>query len=235
MHPSFSDIILLDALGLKVERGSDMCDFSCLPRVAYLGDLCFQEPSIAKQIWIDQISQTIPQIDSVQIILFALNTPDNELPSIQQSGELKKRVIDFYYDNIIQFSQSQIFTMLDYLYFGDEITEKEDFKVNQNKQDDFNEIHGIPQPLRSAALQLFNKAMSLGMTKDVESCTFRALDRMITVAMIRQRGDNDIQKNQSAQNTGKFYVACEEIHDRLMKEKEDNDLRNAEQVSEEEK
>lgn len=198
LHPSFEDIILLDALGLKVERGSDMWDFSCLPRVAYLGDLCFYEPSIAKQIWIDSVQSSIPGIDNIKLILFALNTPDQELSSLGDNNELKKKVIDFYYDNIIQFSQSQVFTMLDYLYFGDEITDKEDFKIDSSKQEDFRKIHNIPYPIRSAALQLFNKAMSLGMPSDVKFNTYQALDRMITVAMIRQRGDNDIQKNERA-------------------------------------
>lgn len=48
LKPTFDDVIRLNALGLKVEHGSEACEFSAVPRVAFLGDYTLFEPTVFK-------------------------------------------------------------------------------------------------------------------------------------------------------------------------------------------
>lgn len=55
LEPTFDDIIRLNDLGLRVERGSDMFSFSAVPRMAFLGDRILREPTVAKRYWLDTV------------------------------------------------------------------------------------------------------------------------------------------------------------------------------------
>ena len=84
LKPTFKDIIALNNLGLKVERGAEAFSFAACPRIAFLGDHILREPTIAKRIWIDTVGETFS--DNYQTRLFfmcyALNCPDAELPDV---------------------------------------------------------------------------------------------------------------------------------------------------------
>lgn len=59
LHPSVDDIIKLNALGLKVEKGSEAYNFAACPRVAFLGDWTLFEPTVGKRIWMDTARQLL--------------------------------------------------------------------------------------------------------------------------------------------------------------------------------
>lgn len=82
LKPQLDDLITLNALGLKVEHGSEAYDFAAVPRVAFLGDATMFEPTVGKRIWIDKASQLIKDDFQTQLYFtaFSLNCPDNELP-----------------------------------------------------------------------------------------------------------------------------------------------------------
>lgn len=92
LHPSFEDIIHLNALGLEIEKGDDMYDFSVLPRTAFIGDYVFYEPTIAKRLWLEQASNLVSQEDNslLYLILFVCHYEVNEYPSLKDTNILQK-------------------------------------------------------------------------------------------------------------------------------------------------
>ena len=48
------DVVRLNALGLRVERGRDSSAFYCAPRVAFLGDNVLHEPELGGEMWLRQ-------------------------------------------------------------------------------------------------------------------------------------------------------------------------------------
>lgn len=79
LKPTFDDIVLLNALGLKVERSSDMYCFAASPRVAFLGDNVLREPTVGKRAWMDEAGQLLSDDfqTNLYFIAWALNCPDD--------------------------------------------------------------------------------------------------------------------------------------------------------------
>ncbi len=79
LKPTVDDIILINNLGLEVERGSDMFSFSACPRLAFLGDNILREPTVAKRLWIDEAQRLFANTleSRVYVLTYALGTPDD--------------------------------------------------------------------------------------------------------------------------------------------------------------
>lgn len=79
LKPTVEDIVLLNNLGLQIEKGSDMFSFSACPRIAFLGDNILREPTVAKRLWLDEVQRLFS--DSVEtkiyVIAYTLGTPDD--------------------------------------------------------------------------------------------------------------------------------------------------------------
>ena len=68
VHPS--DVIRLNALGLRIEKQPDF-RFSCLPRVALCGDIRFQQPTIEQDIFLDTTLQLFSKDEGTVLALEA--------------------------------------------------------------------------------------------------------------------------------------------------------------------
>lgn len=79
LKPTVDDIVLLNNLGLQIERGSDMFSFSACPRVAFLGDNILREPTVAKRLWLDEVKRLFADTveTTVYVIAYTLGTPDD--------------------------------------------------------------------------------------------------------------------------------------------------------------
>lgn len=91
LRPTFDDIVKVNNLGLAVERGSDMFDFSACPRAAFLGDNILWEPTLRKRIWIDAAFQVVgaETLESrIYVLAYALSTPNEELSPLTKKGKL---------------------------------------------------------------------------------------------------------------------------------------------------
>lgn len=79
LAPTVDDIVLLNNLGLQIERGSDMFSFSACPRVAFLGDSILREPTVAKRLWLDEVQRLFSDTieTKVYVIAYTLGTPDD--------------------------------------------------------------------------------------------------------------------------------------------------------------
>lgn len=221
LDPTFEDIILLNALGLKLEKNGESYNFSAVPRVAFLGDICLWQPTVAKRIWMDYASKLISDnfISQVSFTAYALNCPDDELPQLKETKTLNNEIKKFYDENLIQFSDTQILAAIEYALKGNLPTTDEDwYKTDDEAKKTLEQIYDLPCELKSMAKQLLSEAMSYGIDEKVKyDVTLDELERMITVAAIHS--GVDVIKNEHAQNTAKFYSASGTIHNRLLNEK----------------
>lgn len=224
LKPTFDDIVLLNNLGLQVERGTEMYSFSACPRMAFLGDNILRQPTIAKQMWIDQAQCLFAETleSRVYILAYALGTPDDSLPSLSNQKEIKQAVLKFRDDVLINYTDTQIMCAIDYVLNGI----KPDLKLPPDATDEekdeikkLESVYDIPDAAHSMAKQLLLQAMSKKIPAEVANfAMIEDLEHMIAIAAMTN--GVDVLKNEHTKRAGNFYVAAGRIHERLTKEKE---------------
>ena len=156
LKPSVEDIVLLNNLGLQVERGSDMFSFSACPRMAFLGDVILREPTIAKRIWLDQAQQLFADTTETRIyvIAYTLGTPDGELPGLNDRKKVEAAVKKFRDDVLLKCTETQILAAIDYTLNGN----KPDLDIPPDASDEekkekerVEEVYEVPGENKSIA------------------------------------------------------------------------------------
>lgn len=216
LKPTVEDIVLVNNLGLQVERGSDMFNFSACPRAAFLGDNILWEPTLKKRMWIDAATQVVDaesMESKIYVLAYALATPNDELAPLTKTSKLKKDIVKFRDEVLVDFTDTQIVAAIDWCLNGI----KPDLEVKELKQ-----VMDVPDEdgqASSIAKQLLLEAISDGMSDKVQDyALLDDLKNMIVVAAMYK--GVDVLKNEHTKNAGRFYVACGKIHTRLLEEKE---------------
>ena len=108
LKPTVEDIVRLNALGLKVENGAEAYDFAACPRVAFLGDYMLFEPTVGKRAWMDTAKQALRDDYQTQLyfVAWALNCPDDELPSASNVKCLMERIKKFAEEVLVDFTET---------------------------------------------------------------------------------------------------------------------------------
>ena len=218
LSPSFDDIILLNALGLKIERAADSYQFSACPRVAYLGDWILREPTVGKRVWMDEMSQLLNNDFQTHLyfVAWALNCSDNELPQVDNVKKLMDAVKKFAQEVLVNFTTTQILMAVDYALNGNDPTAGESY--NDEEKSAKEEATVPPDEIQSQARQLIVEAFTHGIAKDAaDIVTLPQLEGMIICAAMASGVDliKDIKNNA----LGEFYTAAGRIHTRLENEK----------------
>ena len=179
LSPSFDDIVRLNDLGLKVEGGSNAFEFGNAPRISFLGDYAFHEPTVAKRMWLEQAMKLMKDDFQNQIALtaYALNTPSGELPRLDSVRVLVGKVRKFRDEVLSCFTETQILRCLEYALRGDEGDDDGHGMENESKD--------IPEGLMSVSRQLMVEALSYGIDDDVKyDVTLPQLERIVTLAAL---------------------------------------------------
>lgn len=222
LKPTFDDIITLNNLGLKVERGSETFSFAACPRIAFLGDYILREPTIAKRIWIDTVGKFFNGNYQTKLFFmcYALNCLDSELPEINNIAKLKEHVVKFRDEVLIRFTETQLIFAIDYVLNGNkpDFNSFPDDESRKVAEDEFAKIYDVPDETLSEAKQLLLQALSQGIDDKVKyEATMTDLERMIIVASLYD--GVDVLKNEHTKWAGRFYVVSGKIHERLLEEK----------------
>lgn len=222
LNPTVEDIVLVNNLGLQIERGSDMFSFSACPRIAFLGDIMLREPVIAKRIWIDEASRLFADTmeTKIYVLAYALGTPDNELPSITDKRGIEKGIVKFRDDVLMKFTDTQILAAIDYVLNGTKPDLELPPDASEEKKEDvkkLHEIYDVPAEDHSLAKQLLLQALAQKVPAEVANYALvEDLERMVLVAAMTE--GVDVLKNEHTKASGRFYVAVGRIHERLVKE-----------------
>lgn len=92
------DIIRLNALGVKAEKGRSSVSFYALPRCCFLGGFCFREPTIGHEVWYSDVSREFEADDNVTdffLNAFMLSRDVEELPKSTNIPEVKYQLEKF--------------------------------------------------------------------------------------------------------------------------------------------
>ncbi len=222
LNPTVEDIVLVNNLGLQIERGSDMFSFSACPRIAFLGDIMLREPVIAKRIWIDEASRLFADTmeTKIYVLAYALGTPDNELPSITDKRGIEKGIVKFRDDVLMKYTDTQILAAIDYVLNGTKPDLELPPDASEEKKEEvkkLHEIYDVPAEDHSLAKQLLLQALAQKVPAEVANYALvEDLERMVLVAAMTE--GVDVLKNEHTKASGRFYVAVGRIHERLVKE-----------------
>ena len=222
LKPTVDDIVLLNNLGLQVERGSDMFSFSACPRVAFLGDHVLREPTVAKRLWLDQAQQLFA--DNVEtrlyVVAYTLGTADGELPSLTNKKDVEDAVAKYRDDVLMKCTETQILMAVDYVMNGNRPDLELPPDAPEELKKEAEEVYEIPGEDSSVAKQLLLQALASRIP--AEAAEYALLDDLERMTMVAAMQDGaDVVKNEHAKNAGRFYVAAGRIHERLAKEKEE--------------
>ena len=119
------DIVRLNALGLKVERASRAAEFVAVPRLAFLGDVSFREPTIGDEEWLAVAGQSYnldnPETETL-VVAACLSTRHADLPDprdVRAVGKLLKR---FRKGPVCRYTRAQLAAALEYALYGNDAT-----------------------------------------------------------------------------------------------------------------
>ena len=117
------EIIRLNALGLRYDYSKSGADMRIMPRVAWLGDIAFREPTIGHEIWMYDASELFDFDNGetrVKVRAYCLATPPLELPPMTEGIlNIKKKVQKFCREKLSQWTLGQVATALMFAEYGD--------------------------------------------------------------------------------------------------------------------
>ena len=166
LNPTFDDIVLLNALGLKAERTSGMYCFAASPRISFLGDWVLREPTVGKRAWMDEAKQLLDDDFRTHLYFtaWALNCPDNELPKLTKAKYVIDEVKKFAQEVLVDFTTTQILMAIDYALNGDDYVES----YTPDEKEAKAEVTVPPSEIMSEARHLLSEALAQGMSDGIK-------------------------------------------------------------------
>lgn len=137
------EIIRLNALGLRYDYTKSGAEMRIMPRLAWLGDVAFREPTIGHEIWMNESANVFNLEDGetrIKVRAFCLATDPLKLPSFAQGRhKVEQAVKDFCEKRISEYTLGQVATALVFAEYGDtqvarEFPEPKPLTKRQKKQ-----------------------------------------------------------------------------------------------------
>jgi len=210
LKPTFADIIRLNALALEVERTRAGFSLSELPRVAFLGNVAFREPTIGSEIWLAAASRLFAADEAETFALlraFSLSRPQAELPDPADEAAVLAAIQGFK-DSLAFATLPQVMAATGYAVHGflpdagEAPAQRKD--VQPPTLDECYEVgllrHGMLYRIGSAA--------------ELRDLPPRALREMVLRAMSRDHGAN-VRKDAASEAEDNYLRTLDEITARL--------------------
>ena len=126
---SASDIIRLNAIGLKLERNPYAAEsLFYLPRIAYLGDVVLRQPTMGHEIWLDDVARTVDMADpmtNLAITAYACSVANpDDLPPADSRLKITSAMVAFRW-KVRKFTVAQILAATKYVCEGNDDTAQE--------------------------------------------------------------------------------------------------------------
>ena len=117
------DIIRLNALGLRHDYSKDGAEMRIMPRLAWLGDVAFREPTIGHEIWMMDAASVFNLEHAetrIKVRAFCLATQPLLLPAMTEGrDELKRKVSEFCRKRLKSYTLGQVAAALVFAEHGD--------------------------------------------------------------------------------------------------------------------
>lgn len=210
IEPTPQEIVRLNAFGLKVERGTDSCEFSVMPRVAILGDAVIHEPTIGSETWLADASRHYDLDDPdtyIQMRAYSLwRTGERVDPG---DAEGLKADIGKMLATLSGYTLGQLTNALSYAIHGNDPsdgerpprTKKDDGDSKEPDDDDVCYEIGL---MRNGVL------FGLGSKEELDGMTTSSLELLVTYRMQLEHGPN-ARKNDHTRRLVDYYAVLDEI------------------------
>lgn len=174
------DIVRLNALGLKVERAARAAEFVAVPRLAFLGDISFREPTIGDEEWLAIVGQSFNLEDGeteTLVLAACLSTPFAELPDPRDRRAVMKLLKRFRKGPARRYTRAQLDAALEYAMYGNDATTGEAAPPKEDEEKEGDEKPEA-QPLWVGALR-DGIALRLGTAAELRSLTPSQLHALV--------------------------------------------------------
>ena len=181
------DIIRLNALGLRHDYSKSGAAMRIMPRLAWLGDVAFREPTIGHEIWMADAADVF-NLDHaetrIKVRAFCLATQPLLLPPMTDGREkLRRKVSDFCRKRLASFTLGQVAAALVFAEYGDTQTARE---LPVPKQlDRRRKAKPVPDGDRRYEVGLLRNGvlLKLGAPEQLKDMTVSGLELLVTEAM----------------------------------------------------
>lgn len=189
LNPTFRDIIRLNALALRVESLKAQFALSELPRVAFLGEAAFREPTIGSEIWLASASRLFDEADAETFMMlraFSLSMPQEDLPD-PASEKSTLDALQSFRDSLAFATIPQLMAAVGYAVHGFRDSECES-PERRKDGDEEDSGDGGEEPCYEIGLLRQGMVYRLGSAKELKDLPPRALREMTVRAMSRDHG-----------------------------------------------
>lgn len=228
IHPS--DVIRLNALGLKIEKKPDF-RLSTLPRVALCGNVMFMQPTIEQDMFLDKMFQIYSKDDGTKLALeaYVLSHPDKDwskYPTFPRLFAMKCAL--WIKKHLGKEIATKVRAVIDYCKYGMNPVDGE-YPVYVSDET-FDKWYYGTGP-KSSSMRLYLQACTYGIAPHAAlKATSPQLVAMIErAAMLQDMNISDDEKEMTAQ----YFATLNEIkknayarRDAKLKEKENKDIEN---------
>ena len=211
------EVVRLNALGLRVERSAHGDGFSVLPRVAWLGDLCFREPTIGDEMWLGMASRTFDSDDAETLLLLraaSLSAKAEDLPPATDKKAVLKLVGDFQRGPASGYTVAQLFAALSYAISGADPEHGEEPPPREGGETDDG---GVPAdsaaadvPPLVAGVIMDGLALKLGGIEELAKLRPSQLRALVLYTLAAKNGDG-VYKGEHGRALGAYFRALEAI------------------------
>lgn len=221
LNPTFRDTVRLNALALRVEGLKAGFALSELPRVAFLGDATFREPTIGSEIWLASASRLFDENDVETFMMlraFSLSMPQDALPD-PTSEKSTLDALQGFRDSLAFATIPQLMAAVGYVVHGFKAEECESPEKRKDGEDgeDTNE-----EPCFEIGLLRQGMVYRLGSAKELKDLPPRALREMTVRAMSRDHGC-DARRDAVSDAEDDYLRTLDAITERLRAEKKHQD------------
>ena len=220
LNPTFRDIIRLNALALRVEGLKAQFALSELPRVAFLGDAAFREPTIGSEIWLQSASRLFDENDAETFMMlraFSLSMPQEDLPD-PASEKQTLDALQTFRDSLAFATIPQLMAAVGYAVYGFRDSECE--SPERRKDEDGKDTE--EDPCYEIGLLRQGMVYRLGSAKELKDLPPRALREMTVRAMSRDHGC-DARRDAVSDAEDDYLRTLDAITARLKEEKPHQD------------
>lgn len=212
LKPTFADIIRLNALAIEVERVKAGFSLAELPRVAFLGNVAFREPTVGSEMWLAAASRLFDADEPETFIIlraFSLSRPQGELPDPADENAVLAGVAEFK-DALAFATLRQVVAATGYAIhgFNPDSGERAAERKDEEKEDAGANYCYEVGLLRSGMLY------RIGSAAELRDLPPRALHEMVRRAMSRDHGAN-IRKDAVSDAEDDYLRTLDEITERL--------------------
>lgn len=217
--PTLEMCLDLNAAGLAVEKSPSASGFYSVPRVAYLGDYIFREPTVRRLAYLEDLRALLDDDPETQFIAaaYVCHVPDADLVPLDGSRRrVRKAVSRFAVEVLGDFSVTQAAAAVGYV-----IADLDPTALSGNYYDDADADGAanpadVPPHCASYVRKMLADAVGSGFDSAAAGdLTKAALERVLAAAAL---SEGEIKKR-DADALGRFYKVAGKCRARMLAEK----------------